>query len=86
VQETTLYGATVKVNEAVGPIGIACPNEFPLLGFVSLFAPAIVRANTVIIIPSETHPLVAMDLCVNHSVKPPFVGSNIGFIQSNVFS
>eukprot|EP00037_Helgoeca_nana_P015389 m.143660 g.143660 ORF g.143660 m.143660 type:complete len:830 (+) comp22996_c0_seq1:122-2611(+) len=62
VQETTLYGATVKINEPVGPIGIACPEECPLLGFVSLFAPAIVRGNTVIIIPSEKHPLVALDL------------------------
>lgn len=51
-----------KVNEPVGPIGIACPEECPLLGFVSLFAPAIVRGNTVIIIPSESHPLVALDL------------------------
>jgi aldehyde dehydrogenase (NAD+) len=62
VQETTLYGATVKINEPVGPIGIACPNECPLLGFVSLFAPAVVRGNTMVIIPSETAPLAALDL------------------------
>ena len=62
VQETGLYGATVKINEPVGPIGIACPNEYPLLGFVSLFAPAIVRGNTMIIVPSETAPLAALDL------------------------
>eukprot|EP00038_Savillea_parva_P016057 m.15743 g.15743 ORF g.15743 m.15743 type:complete len:830 (-) comp3308_c0_seq1:246-2735(-) len=62
VQETTLYGATVKINEPVGPIGIACPEEYPLLGFVSLFAPAIVRGNTLVIIPSEKHPLAALDL------------------------
>lgn len=62
VQETTLYGATVKVNESVGPIGIACPDECPLLAFVSLFAPAVVRGNTIVIIPSEKYPLAAMDL------------------------
>lgn len=62
VQETTLYGATVKVNEPVGPIGIACPDENPLLSFVSLFAPAVVRGNTIVIIPSEKYPLLAMDL------------------------
>jgi aldehyde dehydrogenase (NAD+) len=62
VQETTLYGATVKVMEPVGVIGIACPDDFPLLGFVSLFAPAVVRGNTIIIVPSETAPLLAMDL------------------------
>ena len=62
VQETPLYGATVKINEPVGAMGIACPDEFPLLGFVSLFAPAIVRGNTMVIIPSEKAPLPALDL------------------------
>ncbi len=62
MQETTLYGATVKVHEPVGVIGIACPDEYPLLGFVSLFAPAVVRGNTVVMVPSEKYPLLAMDL------------------------
>jgi len=62
VQETTLYGATVKVHEPVGPIGIACPDESPLLSFVSLIAPAIIRGNTVIVVPSQKYPLCALDL------------------------
>jgi|EP00945_MAST-04E_sp_MAST-4E-sp1_P005550 aldehyde dehydrogenase (NAD+) len=62
VQETSFYGATVKINEPVGTIGIACPDEYPLLGFVSLFAPAVVRGNTIIIVPSEAYPLSATDL------------------------
>jgi len=62
VKETTLYGATVSVHEPVGVIGIACPDEKPLLSFVSLFAPAVVRGNVVVIIPSEKYPLVAADL------------------------
>ena len=61
VQETTLRGITVAVHEPVGVIGIACPDEFPLLGFVSLMAPAIARGNTVVMIPSEKHPLNATD-------------------------
>ncbi|KAK6170273.1 hypothetical protein SNE40_018701 [Patella caerulea] len=61
VQETTLYGATVKIHESVGVIGIACPDDFPLLGFVSLFAPAVIRGNAVIVVPSEKYPLVALD-------------------------
>lgn len=61
VQETTLRGITVAVNEPVGVIGIACPDEMPLLGFVSLMAPAIARGNTVVMIPSQKHPLSAMD-------------------------
>jgi len=62
VQETTLYGATVKIHEPLGVIGIACPDESPLLAFVSLLAPAVVRSNCVVIIPSEKYPLLALDL------------------------
>jgi aldehyde dehydrogenase (NAD+) len=61
VQETTLRGITVGVNEPVGVIGIACPDEYPLLGFVSLMAPAIARGNTVVMIPSPQYPLSATD-------------------------
>ena len=46
----------------MGVIGIACPDESPLLAFVSLFAPAVVRGNTIIIVPSEKYPLSATDL------------------------
>ena len=61
MQETPLRGLTLAVNEAIGVIGIACPDDYPLLGFVSLVAPAIARGNTVVVIPSETHPLSATD-------------------------
>jgi len=49
------------MNESIGVLGIACPNEFPLLGFVSLVAPAIATGHTVVAIPSEPHPLSATD-------------------------
>jgi aldehyde dehydrogenase (NAD+) len=61
VQETTLRGITVAVNEPVGVVGISCPDEYPLLGFVSLMAPAIARGNTVVMIPSQKYPLSATD-------------------------
>lgn len=61
VQETTLRGITVGVNEPVGVVGIACPDEYPLLGFISLMAPAIARGNTVVMIPSQKYPLSATD-------------------------
>jgi aldehyde dehydrogenase (NAD+) len=61
VQETTLRGITVAINEPVGVLGIACPEKYPLLGFVSLMAPAIARGNTVVMIPSESYPLSATD-------------------------
>jgi aldehyde dehydrogenase (NAD+) len=61
IQETTLRGITVGVNEAIGVLGIACPDVYPLLGFISLMAPAIARGNTVVMIPSERYPLSATD-------------------------
>ena len=75
VQETTLRGITVAVYEPIGVVGIACPDEFPLLGFVSLMAPAIARGNTVIMIPSETKPLSATDFyqVLDTSDTPPGV-------------
>jgi len=78
-QETTLYGCTVRINELVGVIGIACPDESPLLAFVSLFAPAVVRSNTIIIVPSEKHPLSATDLYqVNWREGEVYVGKGLG--------
>jgi aldehyde dehydrogenase (NAD+) len=75
VQETTLHGVTVGIHEPLGVIGIACPDEYPLLGFVSLVAPAIARGNTVVAIPSEKHPLSATDLyqVLDTSDVPPGV-------------
>ncbi len=61
LQETTLYGLVAAFNEPIGVIGIACPDDLPLLGFVSLLAPAICRGNTVVIVPSQIHPLIATD-------------------------
>lgn len=61
IQETGLRGVTVGANEPIGVMAIACPDEYPLLGFVSLMAPAIARGNTIVIIPSEKHPLSATD-------------------------
>ena len=43
-------------------IGITCPDRCPLLAFISLLAPAVVRGNTVVIIPSQSHPMVAVDM------------------------
>src|SRR5258705_14003797 len=49
------------MNEPLGVIGIACPEEQPLLGLVSLVAPAICVGNTVVAIPSARAPLAATD-------------------------
>jgi len=57
-----MHGITVALNEPVGVIGIVCPNENPLLGFISLVAPALAMGNRVVAVPSEAHPLSATDL------------------------
>src|ERR1700747_1078656 len=52
----------IAMNEPLGTMGIICPAEAPLLGFLSLVLPAIAMGNTVIAVPSETYPLIAGDL------------------------
>src|SRR5207245_1580971 len=52
----------IAMNEPIGTMGIVCPDETPLLGFVSLVMPALAMGNTVIAVPSETYPLIAADL------------------------
>jgi len=62
VHQTPIRGVTLAMNEPIGVMGIACPEEHPLLGFVSLVAPAIATGNTTVAIPSEAHPLAATEL------------------------
>ena len=53
---------TLALHEPVGVVGIVAPDNQPLLGFVSLVAPALAMGNTVVAVPSERHPLLATDL------------------------
>ncbi len=52
----------IAMHEAVGTIGIICPLEAPLLGFLSLVMPALAAGNTVIAVPSEAYPLITGEL------------------------
>jgi aldehyde dehydrogenase (NAD+) len=52
----------IAMNEPVGTVGIICPNQVPLLGFLSLVMPALAAGNTVIAVPSEIYPLITGDL------------------------
>ncbi|HEY2376652.1 MAG TPA: aldehyde dehydrogenase family protein [Gemmatimonadaceae bacterium] len=61
VHSVPIRGIAIAMNEPIGVLGVACPNECPLLGFVSVFAPTIATGNTVIVIPSEPYPLSATD-------------------------
>jgi aldehyde dehydrogenase (NAD+) len=61
VHQVPLRGVTLAMNEPVGVLGIAAPEQLPLLGFVSLVAPAIAIGNTVVALPSAASPLAATD-------------------------
>jgi aldehyde dehydrogenase (NAD+) len=52
----------IAMNEPLGTIGIVCPTEAPLLGFLSLVLPAVAMGNTVVAVPSESYPLITADL------------------------
>ncbi|GAC1566426.1 MAG: aldehyde dehydrogenase family protein [Ktedonobacteraceae bacterium] len=61
VHRPPLRGAVLALPEAIGVIGMACPDEYPLLGFISLVAPAIAMGNTAVVIPSPQSLLSATD-------------------------
>jgi aldehyde dehydrogenase (NAD+) len=61
VHQVPLRGVAMAMNEPIGVIGIAAPEEQPLLGLVSLIGPAIAMGNTVVVVPSEHAPLAATD-------------------------
>ncbi len=52
----------IAMNEAIGTVGVICPAETPLLGFLSLVMPLLAVGNTVVAVPSEKYPLIAGDL------------------------
>jgi aldehyde dehydrogenase (NAD+) len=62
VHSPPMRNVTIAMHEPIGVIGIACPDERPLLSFVSLVAPAIAMGNAVVAIPSQRWPLSATDL------------------------
>ena len=61
VHRPPMRGVVLAMREAVGVIGMVCSEQYPLLGFISLVAPAIAMGNTVIAIPSSIAPLSATD-------------------------
>jgi aldehyde dehydrogenase (NAD+) len=61
VHATRSRFVTLAMNEPWGVMGIVCPNEAPLLGFVSLVMPAIAMGNCVVAVPSAGYPLSATD-------------------------
>ena len=62
VHQVPIRGVALAMNEPIGTVGIACPDEAPLLSFISLVAPAIAMGNRVVALPSQAYPLAATDL------------------------
>jgi aldehyde dehydrogenase (NAD+) len=62
VHGTPSRTVTLAVPEPLGVIGIACPDVYPLLACVTSMAAAISMGNTIVLLPSERHPLSATDL------------------------
>jgi len=62
------------IPEPTGVVGILAP-EPPLLGLVSRLAPVLVGGNTAVVVASEAHPLVAIELaeCLATADVPPGV-------------
>jgi aldehyde dehydrogenase (NAD+) len=62
VHATPMRNVTLAMHEPIGVVGVLCPAEAPLLGFLSTVLPAVALGNTVVAVPSERHPLAATDL------------------------
>lgn len=61
VHSPPIRGVALAMNEPIGTLGIVCPDEAPLLAFVTLTAFAIAAGNTTVVIPSPRYPLLATD-------------------------
>jgi aldehyde dehydrogenase (NAD+) len=61
VHTPPLRGVALAMHEPLGVIGIACPDEAPLLGFISLVAPALAMGNRVVVLPGTACPLTVTD-------------------------
>lgn len=75
VKQVPMRAVALAMNEPVGVIGAFCPEEMPLLGLISVMAPAIAMGNTCVLVPSQTAPLSATDFyqVLDTSDLPPGV-------------
>jgi aldehyde dehydrogenase (NAD+) len=62
VHRTPFRNVTLAMPEPLGVMGVVCPEEPALLGFVSAVLPPVAIGNTVVAIASERWPLLATDL------------------------
>lgn len=62
VHSTLTRHITIAMNEPLGVMGLIAPPDYPLLGAVSLLAPALATGNNVVLVPSTRHPLPVLQL------------------------
>ncbi len=61
VRDVPIRGVALAMNEPCGLIGALCPDDVPLLGLISLMAPAMAMGNRVVLVASEPFPLAALE-------------------------
>src|SRR5690606_41471772 len=62
VHPTPMRNVTLAMNEPYDVMAVVCPDEAPLLAFVSLAFPPLAMGNRVVAVPSARWPLAATDL------------------------
>jgi len=61
VHDVPIRAVALAMKEPVGKIGAFCDDATPLLGLVSLMAPAVAMGNRITLVASEPFPLAATD-------------------------
>ena len=62
VHNPPFRNVVLAMNEPLGTVGVICPNDAPLLGFLSLAMPVLAAGNTAVVVPSEAYPLITAEL------------------------
>ncbi len=62
VHATPIRNVTLAIPEPWGVAAVACPDEAPLLAFISLVIPLVALGNRVVAVPSPRWPFAATDL------------------------
>ncbi|XP_007995750.3 aldehyde dehydrogenase family 16 member A1 [Chlorocebus sabaeus] len=77
LQVAGLRGPVLRLREPLGVLAVVCPDEWPLLAFVSLLAPALAYGNTVVMVPSAACPLLALEVCQDMATLFPAGLANV---------
>ncbi|MBT6297845.1 MAG: aldehyde dehydrogenase family protein, partial [Rhodobacteraceae bacterium] len=61
VKGVPIRGLALALHEPVGVLAAFCADDCPLLGLISVMAPAIAMGNRCVLVASEPFPLIATD-------------------------